>query len=80
MIRTDRDARVAEIARLLTDDTIAPVTGITEILGEFERVKSEDLAVVDDAGRILGVLTEAYVQRRYIEESEKSQSRLFGEV
>ncbi|MGN6497767.1 MAG: chloride channel protein [Tsuneonella sp.] len=72
------DAAIATIARL-ADDAIPPTTGITEILGEFERLKSEDLAVVDDARRILGVLTEGYVQRRYIEESEKAHSRLFGE-
>ncbi|MGN6500295.1 MAG: chloride channel protein [Tsuneonella sp.] len=72
------DAAIATIARL-ADDAIAPTTGITKILGEFERLKSEDLAVVDDARRILGVLTEGYVQRRYIEESEKAHSRLFGE-
>lgn len=73
------DAPVAAIARL-ADDAIAPMTGIDEILGEFERLKSEDLAVVDDARRILGVLTESYVQRRYIEESEKAHSHLFGEA
>lgn len=74
----DQGTRISEISRL-PNEAIAPVTGITQILGEFERLKSEDLAVVDDTGRILGVLTEAYVQRRYIEESEKSQSQMFGE-
>jgi CIC family chloride channel protein len=36
--------------------------------------------VVDADGRVLGLLTEAHVRRRYGEELEKSQRELFGET
>lgn len=54
-------------------------TRIDEILDRFDRLEAEDLAVVDASGRIVGVVTERYVNRRYIDESEKARSGLFGE-
>ena len=39
----------------------------------------DDIAVVSAGGIILGVLTEAYVRRRYSQELEKQQAHLFGE-
>jgi CIC family chloride channel protein len=74
----DEDSPVAALS-VLAQDAIPPTMGISEVLNEFERLGSENLAVVDDANRILGVITESYVQRRYIEETEKAQSLLFGE-
>ena len=69
---------VADLARL-TDAAVLPDLRIGAILDRFEQLEVEDLAVVDHEGRILGALTENYVRRRYIEESDKAQSALFGE-
>jgi CIC family chloride channel protein len=69
---------ISRIARL-ADHAVSLATDISEILDEFDQLGCEDLAVVDGRGRILGVVTEKYVHRRYIEESEKTQSQLFGE-
>ena len=74
----DPGAPVASIAEL-EDDAIAPSTDIAQVLDCFERLGTEDLAVVDGRGRILGVVTEKYAHRRYIEESEKTHSQMFGE-
>ena len=69
---------VATIAQL-EEQAISPSTDIVQILDMFEHLGTEDLAVADGRNRILGVVTEKYVHRRYIEESEKAQSQLFGE-
>jgi CIC family chloride channel protein len=52
---------------------------IGAVLDAFDREDADDLAVVDRRGRIVGYLTAKYVARRYVEESEKAQARLFGE-
>jgi CIC family chloride channel protein len=76
------DLDVAEpiqaLARLV-DAPVAPDTRIDAILDLFEAREADDLAVVDGEGRVIGILTEKYVNRRYIEESEKSQGQFFGE-
>ena len=74
----DIDEPVATLARL-QDEAIDAKADIKTILDKFENLETDDLAVVDQQGRILGVLTEKFVNRRYIEESEKAQSQLFGE-
>jgi CIC family chloride channel protein len=72
----DPQAPVVSMARL-EDAALSPNLQITAILDRFEDLEAEDLAVVDREGRILGVLTEKYVHRRYIEESEKAQNAMF---
>lgn len=52
---------------------------ISEVLDAFDREDADDLAVIDRRGRVVGYLTAKYVARRYVEESEKAQARLFGE-
>jgi chloride channel protein, CIC family len=54
---------------------------IKEAADLFERTESEALAVVDDATRRkpIGLLTEAYVLRRYTEELERVRRDLTGE-
>jgi CIC family chloride channel protein len=74
----DPAASLADCAQL-QDAALARDMDLGAVLDRFEQLQTEDLAVVDGEGRILGVLTETYVQRRYIEESEKVQSALFGE-
>jgi CIC family chloride channel protein len=46
----------------------------------FEAASADDLAVVDDDGRPLGTLGEAYVTRRYATELERQQLMLYGET
>jgi CIC family chloride channel protein len=36
--------------------------------------------VVDEDHKLLGLLTEKYVNRRYVEELERSQREFFGEM
>ncbi|WP_126173092.1 chloride channel protein [Altericroceibacterium xinjiangense] len=74
----DPDAPIASVAGL-NNQAIGPELDISAVLDRFERLGCEELAVIDLNGRILGVVTEKYVHRRYIEESEKAQGELFGE-
>jgi CIC family chloride channel protein len=74
----DPSALLSDYAQL-QDAALTPDMDLGAVLDRFEQLQTEDLAVVNGEGRILGVLTETYVQRRYIEESEKVQSALFGE-
>ena len=71
-------APLASLARL-RDQTLGPNDGIDTILNRFERLQVDDIAVADQQGHILGLLTERYVRRRYAEEIEKAQSSMFGE-
>ncbi|WP_254908157.1 MULTISPECIES: hypothetical protein [Sphingobium] len=40
---------------------------------------ADDLIVVDEDRRILGMLTEKYVRKRYADEIDRSQRNLYGE-
>jgi CIC family chloride channel protein len=59
---------------------LAPDMSIKEIMAAFDRAQSDELAVVDADGQVLGVLTEAYATRRYAEELEKARRDLTGEA
>ncbi|WP_277980446.1 chloride channel protein [Sphingomonas phyllosphaerae] len=61
-------------------EMLRPEMDIRAVMASFDAAQREELAVVDVAGRVLGLLTEAHVRRRYGEELEKSQRELFGEV
>ena len=69
------------LARLARPDAVTLLGSDTlpDILDRFERHHVEDLAVIEQDGTILGVITEAYARRRYAEELEKQQALLFGE-
>ena len=73
------DERVAVLATS-KDVTLAPEMNIAEAMQTFDASQTEELAVVDPAGQVLGVLAENYVSRRYAKELEKVQEGLFGEV
>ena len=74
----DPEAPVASIAQL-EEDAIppAPTSRRSSTASSSSAPKTSRLST--GAGRILGVVTEKYAHRRYIEESEKAQSALFGE-
>jgi CIC family chloride channel protein len=74
----DPEAPVASLAQF-QENGVSPNAAVEDILDHFEQHGADDLAVIDKDGRVLGVLTEKYVNRRYIEESEKAQHELFGD-
>jgi CIC family chloride channel protein len=62
------------------DQVLRPDMDIRAVMALFDATRREELAVVDDQGAVLGLVTEAHVRRRYGEEVEKSQRELFGEA
>ncbi len=74
----EETAPIISLARL-RNQTLHPEDGIETILSRFDQLQVDDIAVTDRQGRVLGLLTEKYVRRRYAEELEKSQRSLFGE-
>jgi len=74
----DGASPVAALA-ILQDVTLTPATGIQAMLRLFDEASADEMAVVDDSGQVLGVVTEKHARRRYFEEVEASQRELFGE-
>jgi CIC family chloride channel protein len=68
-----------ELARQ-TEVYVRPDMDISAIMRVFEHFGVDDLAVVDEHHKLLGLLTEKYVNRRYVEELERSQREFFGEM
>jgi CIC family chloride channel protein len=64
---------------VLPDVGLLPNMHIGEAMELFDRSEADDLAVLDRAGRVLGLITEKFVRRRYAEELEKAQRELYGE-
>jgi CIC family chloride channel protein len=69
------------VAALATarDVTLTPDMDISAIMGQFDTARTDELAVLSEDQRVLGVISETYVRRRYAEELEKAQRELFGE-
>lgn len=63
-----------------TEVYVRPDMDIAAILRVFEHFSVDDLAVVDENHRLLGFVSEKYVNRRYVEELERSQREFFGET
>lgn len=74
----DETAGVTTLATL-ADAALTPGLHIGEAMALFDAREADDLAVVDAQGRILGMLTEKYVRKRYADELEKAQRELYGE-
>lgn len=74
----DGDAEIASLAGTM-DCTVRPEDNIAIVMKTFEEREVDDLVVVDPERRVLGVLSEKYVRRRYTEEVEKAYRDLFGE-
>lgn len=75
----DTDTPLSQLARQ-TEVYVRPDMDISAILRVFEHFGVDDLAVVDEQHKLLGLLTENYVNRRYAEELERSQREFFGEM
>jgi CIC family chloride channel protein len=69
------------IAELLQhrDVMLSPSMNVREAAAAFDRTEAEALAVVDNDRHVVGLLTEAYVLRRYAEESERRRREAVGE-
>lgn len=72
-----------EIAPLLRhrDAMLTPAMNVSEAATLFDTAKAEELAVVDSrqSRRVIGLLTEQYLMRRYAEELDKARRELMGE-
>ncbi|CAN7218917.1 chloride channel protein [Phenylobacterium sp. LjRoot219] len=73
------DERAAALAQNKTA-TLTPAMNIAEVMQAFDAAQTEELAVVDPSGEVLGVLAEVYVSKRYAKELERAQEQLFGEA
>lgn len=73
------DERAAALA-LNKGVALTPQMNIAEVMQTFDAAQTEELAVVDPDGAVLGVLAEVYVSRRYAKELERVQEGVFGEV
>ena len=62
-----------------TNATLRPGMHIDEVMRFFNTAQTDELAVVGADSRVLGLLTENFVRRRYGEELDKAQRELFGE-
>ena len=74
----DLNTPLSQLAKQ-TEVYVRPDMDIAAILRVFEHFSVDDLAVVDDGHKLLGLLTERYVNRRYAEALEQSQREFFGE-
>lgn len=52
---------------------------VQAVMRRFDETQSDEMAVVDHAGHLLGVLSENFVRKRYAEELDKRQRELMGE-
>jgi CIC family chloride channel protein len=73
------DGPVADLATS-RDATLSPDQDIAAVMRAFEVAEADDLAVVDEEGRVVGLIGEAYVTRRYATELERQHLDLYGEA
>jgi chloride channel protein, CIC family len=64
-----------------TDEMLLPGMAVKEAVLAFDRAEAEALAVVDSYmdRRVIGLLTEAYVLRRYSAALERRRQEMLGE-
>jgi CIC family chloride channel protein len=76
------DPDVRSIAALLhhPDVVLTTFMNVQEAAAAFDHAEAEELAVVDSQRHVVGLLTEAYVLRRYAEESERRRREVLGEA
>jgi len=60
------------------EEWLQPQMSIKQIMAAFDRTESDELAVLDDGRKPLGIVSEAYATRRYAEELEKNRRDLVG--
>lgn len=62
------------------DVTLSADMNIEQVMRTFDSTETEELAVTDETGKVLGLLAEVYVARRYAKELEKVHQGVFGET
>ncbi|NJC30403.1 CIC family chloride channel protein [Xanthomonas arboricola] len=72
------DAPVGDYARH-RDAALLANTDIVAIMKVFDATQADELAVIDSDRKVLGVLSEGFVRKRYAEELEKRERELMGE-
>lgn len=72
------NSRIAALATML-DCVIRPEQNARAMMAAFDEHEADDLAVTDQNGEVLGLVSEKHVRRRYLDEVEKAQRALFGE-
>jgi CIC family chloride channel protein len=61
------------------DVALSPDDDVRQVMRTFDESETDDLAVVDADGQVIGTLSERFVRRRYTDEIEKAQREMFGE-
>lgn len=61
------------------DKALSPETSLSVALDSFEQTARPALAVINENERVVGLLSERYVLRRYAEELERTRKELAGE-
>jgi chloride channel protein, CIC family len=74
------DTRTIEPLLHYPDVALATHMNVREAAAAFDRAEAEALAVVDPQRHVVGLLTEAYLLRRYAEESEQRRRDALGEA
>ena len=74
----DPAAEMTTLARA-RDCTLAPELDIRTVMAAFDGALLDELAVVGEAGCVLGTLSDKFVRKRYADELEKAQRELFRE-
>ncbi|MGK9144476.1 chloride channel protein [Xanthomonas euvesicatoria] len=72
------DAPVGDYAKH-RDAALLADTDIMAIMKVFDTTQADELAVIDSDRKVLGVLSEGFVRKRYAEELEKRERELMGE-
>lgn len=58
---------------------IAADADVLAVMHRFDETQTDEMAVVDAQGHLLGLLSEAFVRKRYAEELDKRQREMMGE-
>ena len=74
----DEAAPVADVA-MHSGFVLRVTTDVRSILKLFDEAAADELAVVDDRDRVIGVVGERHTRRRYFEALETAERELYGE-
>ncbi len=74
----DPSVEVGTLA-IMADVALQPGEDIVTAMKIFDATEADDLAVVDSRRKVVGILSERFVHRRYTDEIVKAQWELFGE-
>lgn len=61
------------------DVSLPPAADVVSVMQRFDQTQADELAVVAADGQVLGVVSEAFVRKRYAEELDKRQRELMGQ-